>query len=263
MLNKCRLAALNRRWSTKVNGAGKRPTARTLRRWTPGLPTSSHRAICFRRVVFLTLELVAPSCNLLTGLLTARYPAKYGGAQGGRAISHYGRTVAQSLVFISGKHLNPMETLGKFIELARVLHQNIAYEVDTKVNRPEIELMWEVERPRLIREKLRSQLKAELEKLWPQGELYRSVNGSRLGMNKRRAQTIRCANNNCTRVFAKRGEAQRHFQSDHVPRAIDPTREVKCPWRDCFKAFKPSKDNGRLWYHLKHFHIKAPFKIKL
>ena len=246
-----------------IDGGGKRVSKSSLRKWTPDLPRSSHRAIAFRRVRFLVLEIVAPSSHLLRSLLTARYPERYGGIAGGRCISHYSRTVAQSLVFISGKHLNPMETLGKFIELARVLHQNVAYEVDTKVNRPEIEVLWEVERPRLIREKLKSQLTAELERLWPEGSSYRMVHGSGKEMSKRRVQSIKCSNSNCKRMFARRPEMQRHYNIDHVYRPVDPRLEKKCPWNDCFKTFKPCPDNGRLKHHLKFFHVRPRFKIKL
>ena len=180
---------------------------------------------------------VQPSCKLARDLLLARFHPSFGPAAGGRAITHYARTVAQDLVFISGVRHNPMKPLGDLVARAQARKVSIEHEIDTKIDRPEIEEMWNITRNRAIYRELRRFIRADLRTLWPKGWAHRQANGAH--SKNRRPQTVPCDNGHCRRMFANGEEMRRHSLADHT-RPIGPriVGEILCPAPECYKSFQ-------------------------
>ena len=217
---------------------------------TPLLPSSAPQALAFRRVAFLVMLVVWPSCKLARDLLLAKFHPSYGPASGGRAINHYARTVAQDLVFISGVRHNPMKPVGDLVARTQEKKTSIESEIDTHMTRPEIEEMWNSTRSRAIYRELRRFIRADLRKLWPKGWAHRQANGAH--SKNRREQSVPCDNGHCLRMFADGKEMRRHSLANHVrPIGQRVVGEILCPAPECYKSFQT---RGGRTVHIKCSH---------
>ena len=194
-----------------------------------------------RRITFLTTIVATRNPISTFELLSADLAERKGKVNGGRAASHYLKTLQNDWKWWCGEGSNT-PSLETFLREAENEYARLATELYAKEDEglPEAYLTWDHWRQAneiACRNQLKVWIQRSLKRLWKFGALVRKRNTLRLVGERER--NLLCTERNCEFRCAESKELNRHLRRFHQLPLEEPDQEEwRCPEINCFKTFK-------------------------
>ena len=210
-----------------------------------GLNSNARTLMCKRRLVFVGLEIAAPSSRLSRMVLGAEFPRGWGPANGGRAPARFLRALRRDLSWAWGSDPETPVGLNSFFDSCKEEARKVE---DKFPERSWMNAMDRLDRAKANRNRLKSRISRLVDSHWEDGRTFRS-NHAGLSLVGRRRLTRQC--DRCEWQFATESDLRRHVRNLHLPYGGNEPQPNECPAEDC--SFS-SKTKGRLRLHLAMAH---------
>lgn len=211
-----------------------------------GLNACGRTLMCRRRLTFLALQVVAPSCQMTSLMVGAEFPEGWGPANGGKAPARYLRIARRDLSWAWGTDPESADALNEFLDVCRL--------EATKIERrfapnPSMSATERLDLAKANWHRFKTKFNGVVDSRWQGGDQVRRNSGKRLSLVGRRRPTRQC--DFCEWVFATESELRRHRRNLHLPYGGNEPQPFECPDRNCTFS---SKTKGWLARHVKCAH---------